>query len=290
MRAITLALALLAAAASPNGGAAARPLRVMSINACSDQLVLALLPPSQITSVTWLSRDPSASIMAAAAQRVAVNHGTAEDVIRDKPDLVIAGAYTMPATRLLLTKLHFPLLVVEPAESFDAVRRQTRQVAAAVGAQGRGEALIARMDATLADLAAHPAPALRVAAWDGAGFAAQPGSMYDAVLRAAGARNVASEAGGLESGAPSIETLLAVAPALLVEGEPGFEHPGLRSNVLNNPVVRRFWDDRIVVAPAAYYACGTPFSADGARRLRDALRLAAARARTPLPFARAAAP
>jgi iron complex transport system substrate-binding protein len=285
----SLALAVLAAA-SIFSGAAARPPRVMSINACGDAFVLSLLPPSRITSVTWLSRDPLASVTAAAARRVPVNHGTAGEVIRDKPDLVIAGAYTTPATRLLLQRLHFPLLVLQPTDSFDDIRRETRRVAAAVGARAEGEAMIARMDATLADLAAHPGPLLRVAAWDGGGFAAQPGSMYDALLRAAGARNVEGEAAGLEGGAPSIERLLAVAPELLVEGEPGSEPPGLRSNVINNPVVRRFWGDRIVVMPAMYYACGTPFSADGARQLRDALRAAAAHARTPPPFARASAP
>jgi iron complex transport system substrate-binding protein len=285
-----IALALLIAAASPGDGAGARPPRVMSINDCGDQLVLALLPPSRITSVTWLSRDPSASIMARAAMAVPINHGSVEEVIRDKPDLVIVGAYTTPATRLLLGKLNFPLLVIQPADSFDDIRRETRVVAAAVGARAEGEAMIARMDATLTELAAHPAPMLRVAAWDGAGFAAQPGSLYDAILRAAGARNVAGEASVRESGAPSIEALLAVAPELLVEGAPGFEPPGLRSDVVNNPIVRRFWGDRIVILPATYYACGTPFSADGARRLRDTLRSAAARARTPLPFARAATP
>jgi iron complex transport system substrate-binding protein len=287
MRRAILTLALFAAA-SPAGGAAARPMRVMSINECGDQFVLALLPRGRITSVTWLSRDPSASIMAPTAMTTPVNHGTVEEVLRDKPDLVIAGAYTTPATRLLLEKLHYPLLVTQPADSFDDIRRETRRVAAALGARAEGEALIARMDATLADLAAHPAPPLRVAAWDGAGFAARPGSLYDAILRAAGARNVA--AAGPDGGAPSLETLLAAAPELLVEGEPGFERPGLRSAVIDNPLVRRYWGDRIVITPAPYYVCGTPFSAEGARRLRDALRAAAARARTPLPFARSAAP
>ena len=32
-------------------------LRVMSISLCTDQLLLALLPPERITSVTWLAHD-----------------------------------------------------------------------------------------------------------------------------------------------------------------------------------------------------------------------------------------
>lgn len=279
-----LAMVAFATALSLCGPAAARPLRVMSINECSDQLVLALLPPEQITSVTWLSRDPSGSVMSRAAARVAINYGTAEEVLRDHPDVVIAGTYTTPATRALLKKLHYPLLELTSPDSFEDIRRDTRKVAAAVGATAHGEALIERMDATLRQLSETSGPALRVAAWDGAGFSARPGSMYDAVLRAAGARNVANEKGVLASGAPDVETLLATAPDLLVRGEPGFERPGRRTDVANNPTVRRFWGDRTVIVPQYDYVCGTPFSAEAALTLRDEMRAADARPKPPLPF------
>ena len=59
----------------PHDAAAAKPpshpLRVMSLNQCADQIVLALLPPERITSVTWLNRDPLTSRMVAEAERVA---------------------------------------------------------------------------------------------------------------------------------------------------------------------------------------------------------------------------
>jgi iron complex transport system substrate-binding protein len=285
-----IALVAIAAAASVSSGAAARPphvgpLRVMSINACADQYVLALLPPSQITSVSWLARDPSGSIMAPTAMKTPVNHGSVEEVLAQHPDLVIAGAYTTPATRLLLKRLRLPLLELQGSESFDDVRHETRIVAAALGVEPRGEALIARMDATLRLLEAkRPAKPLRVVAWDGGGFTAQPNSMYDLLLRTAGARNIGAGAVGRPSGAPGIETLLAAAPDLLVEGQPSSEPRGLRSDVLNSPIVRRFWGTRTVVLPTAYYACATPFSADGAQLLHDELQAAAARARQPLPF------
>jgi iron complex transport system substrate-binding protein len=256
----------------------------MSINLCGDQLVLALLPPSQITSVTWLARDPSESVMAQAAAHVPINHGSAEEVMRDRPDLVIAGAYAAAETQGLLKRLHYPLLEVTGAESFEDIRRETRKVAAAVGARARGEALIVRMDATLRDLSRTSAPPLRVAAWDGAGFSARPGSLYDAVLQAAGARNVADQKGVLK-GAPDVETLLATAPDLLVEGEPGFERPGRRTDGLDNPTIRRFWGRRTVVVPQSSYLCGTPFSAEAAVRLRREMQAARQRAQAPLPFA-----
>ncbi len=201
-------------------------------------------------------------------------------MLRDRPDLVIAGTYTTPATRALLKKLHFPLLELGAVNSFDDVRRQTREVAAAVGARGRGEQLIAGMDATLRLLQTRQGPPLRVAAWDGGGFAAPPGSMYDTLLQAAGARNVAAEPGGLASGGgPSVERLLAVRPELLVEAEPGTEAPALRSAVLDNPTVRRLWGDRTVYLPARDY--------DAARRSPPPGPCGSARRCAPRPPARA---
>jgi iron complex transport system substrate-binding protein len=276
----TLVLVIIAGLAA--GSAHARALRVMSISNCGDQLVLALLPPSRITSVTWLARDRATSIMAGEALKVPVNRGRAEEVLRDHPDLVIAGTFTTPATRALLKTLHAPLLELGPVNNFNDVRRQTRAVADAVGARDRGEALIARMDATLQMLSASPGPPVRVAAWDGGGFAAPPGSMYDAVLTAAGARNIVAASGA------GVERLLALRPDLLVEDEPGAEGPGLRTAVLDNPAVRRIWGERTVVLPARAYLCGTPFSAEAALKLQGEMRAIAARSGPLPPFARRA--
>lgn len=277
-------LLALAIAASPGGGAA-KPMRVMSLNQCTDQLVLALLPPDRIASVTWLSRDPESSVMVRAARRVAVNHGDAEEVVRQKPDLVIAGTFTTPATTAMLRRLGYPIVLVPEATSFADIRAVTRQVAAAVGEPARGEALIAHMDTELAALAREKVRPVRVAAWDGAGFSAEKGSLYDAVLGAAGAINLADVPPASSYGEPDAEVLLAAAPELLLQGAPGSSRPGLRDDVAHHPLVRRYWADRTVTVRPAIYFCGTPFVADGARMLRGQIQAAAARPHSPLPFA-----
>lgn len=263
-----------------------RPMRVMSMNQCADQLVLALLPPERIASVTWLSRDPDGSLMAREAMRVGINHGLSEEVVRQKPDLVVAGSFTTAATRVLLRRMGYPMIEVDHAESFEDIRRITRQVAQAVGEEAKGEALIARMDRQLADLARNAGPRLRVAAWDGAGFNASEGSLYNAVLEAAGADNVANRPPATSYGRPDVEVLLATAPTLLVKGAGLGRKPGLRDNVERHPLVRRYWDGaRTLTIRQATYQCGTPMVGDAAIALRAELRAAAVRVKTPLPFA-----
>ena len=262
----------------------AHPVRVMSINLCTDQLLLALLPPSRITSVTWLSREPGGSVMARAAARVPVNHGLAEEVLAQKPDLVLAGSFATPGVRSVLKRLGYALVEVDEATSIDGIRRITRQVAGAVGERARGEAMIADMDAKLADLARDPGPPIPVVAWDRDGFSAGPGTLYDAVLTRAGARNLARS--GLVAGRrkPDVEILLQANPALILQGSGSEPGASLGDDVTRHRLVRRYWGNRLLRFPQAYYVCGTPRIADGATRLRTLLRGAQDRAAPALPF------
>ncbi|MEP9360848.1 ABC transporter substrate-binding protein [Sphingomonas sp. KR3-1] len=297
MRSLGLALGLLAAALPVSTGSAERPangtaplrkpMRVMSLNTCTDQLVLELLPPERIASVTMLSLDPGDSLMAAEAKRVAINHGLAEEVVRQKPDLVIASPFSTPAVRSMLKRLNYPMIEVGAANSFDDIRSMTRQVAAAVGEVARGEALIAEMDAKLAALARAPHATYRIAAWDRFGFGSGAGTLPGAIFEAAGAHNVAADPPASNYGRPDAEVLLEAAPPLLVQGAPGVPKPSLGDDVEAHRVVRRFWSSqgRMLNIPQAYYVCGTPRIAEAVRLLREQLKIAAARANTPLPFA-----
>jgi iron complex transport system substrate-binding protein len=260
------------------------PIRVMSMSVCTDQIVLALLPPARIASVSWLARDPQSSLMTAAAAHTGINHGAAEDVARARPDIVIADSFTSPMTLGMLKRIGWPMLVIEDPETFDQIRNVTRQIAVAVDERSRGEALIAAMDRKLAALARHPGPGVRVAAWDGAGLGARKGSLYDAVLARAGAINVADEREIADYGHLDVEVLLKAAPALLLQG--GYDSDSLRGDLARHPLVRRYWGDRTLGIRQAYYLCGTPFIADAALDLRRRLSGALARTQKPLPFAR----
>ena len=297
MRGIGLALGLAAAALLVSTGSAgvetptsgptpSQPPPPRSKKERHKQLVLALLPPERIASVTWLSRDPSGSLMAGAAQKVGINHGLAEEVVQQAPDLIITDRFSKPATRAMLKRLGYPMIEVDDASSFDAIRANVRQVALAVGEVARGEAMIAAMDRDLAALARDPGPPLRVVAWDGGGFSASKGSLYNAVLEAAGAVNIANEPPVSRYNRPDTEVLLVAAPTLLVKGAGVRPEYGMRENIERHPLVRRYWDGaRTVAISPAYYTCGTPRITKAAIRLRAELRAAAGQVRAPLPFA-----
>lgn len=259
------------------------PQRVMSINLCTDQLALLLLPRDRIVSVSWLARDRALSAMFREAQSVPVNHGASEEVLRARPDIVLAGTFSTRATVETLRALRAPLVEVAPAESWDDIRRVTRQVGEALGERAKADAALARMDATLARLAST-APAYRpvVAFWSGPGMAPGAGTLSDAVVEAAGARNLARELGITGFGALDAERLIAAAPDLLITAE-ATPSPSLRREAASHPAISNRWRGRMLSVPEALTSCGGPFTADAAVQLRAEMtrvRLSAAPAAT----------
>ncbi|KAF0176433.1 MAG: iron complex transport system substrate-binding protein [Alphaproteobacteria bacterium] len=260
---IVVLLALFAATAN-----AQAPRRVMSINLCTDQLALMLLPRERIASVSWLARDPALSAMAREAMAVPVNHGSSEEVLRARPDIVLAGTYTTRATVETLRALGAPLVEIAPTENWADIRRATREVGDALGERAKADAALARMDATLARLAAE-APAQRplVAFWSGPGMAPGAGTLSDAVVEAAGARNLARELGIVGFGALDAERLIASSPDLLITAE-ATPAPSLRREAASHPAIRNRWRGRMISVPEALTSCGGPFTADAAVQLR----------------------
>lgn len=235
----------------------ARPMRVMSLNQCTDQLVLALLPPERIASVTWLSRDPRYSAQVAAAWRVPANHGSVEEVARTRPDLIVTDTFSNPSGRAMLRRLGYPVLELADSGDVAGIRRNVGTLAAALGEGPRGAALIAQMDAQLV-----PMPGTRpitVAAWGRDGMGDSP--LLSAIVAAAGLTSVGARGG--------IEALLRAKPEFLIRGVADPREGSLGDNVSGHPLVRRFWPaaKRLTVAQSATI-CGTPAIGDAAVDLR----------------------
>ena len=268
----------LAAALAPCGPAraAAGPQRIMSMNACTDLLLLQLVPKSRIVSVTYRAREAARAFSPGLADGVPVNDGRAEEVVAFRPDLVVAGRFTTAGAKALARRAGGRVVEVDDADNFDDIRRGLRTLGAAVGEPGRAEVLIARMDATLGRLAARPpVHPLTVAAWDGGGVVPGKGSLADAVITAAGARNIAAPTGA-RYGDFDVEALLRARPDALLQEDPRLAHPALRDQQGRHPLVRRLYKGRIVAIPEILYSCGLPQSADAAAELRAALAALAA--------------
>ena len=265
-----LAAAWAAALYSAAAGAQ-KPRHVMSLSMCTDALVLDLLPLNRIASITFLSRDPGNLLLWPQAAQVPVNYGSAEEVFAAKPDLVLAGTYTTSATRMLLKKVGIPMMEVPAANDFGEIRAATRSVAHALGQDALGETLIANMDATLRKLAAtKPQRLIRVAGWNGGGSVSGRGTLFNAILTAAGGVNIAS-GDGESAGGFDLEQLLEARPDVLAYGSDTSSAPSLHTDEALHPIVLKLYAGRRISYPSPLYSCGVVESADAAVALRASL-------------------
>ena len=270
-----LVLAALVAASAAAVIAAAEPLpRVASINVCTDQHLLALANPEQILTVSWLAADPEESLMASEARRYALNYGTAEELLKFAPDVVLAGTYTSPFTRAMLRRLGYRVVELEPEVTVADIERNVQLVAELVGQPARGEALVARLREDVRHIEANrPARALATVVVRPGGFTVGKDNLSHELLELAGLRNVAAEQGLDRWGSLSMEALLRSAPELIVLTGYRSTQPSLANAVLEHPALRRLGAlQRTVTVPSALWACGLPRSLESAALLQQAAR------------------
>lgn len=263
--------------AAPSVSAAA-PQRVVSLNVCSDQLLMLLAPPERIAAVSYLSADPEISVLAEKAGAFTPTTGRLEEVLELQPDLVLAGTFTTRPTIFALRRLGIPVVEMSPARSFVDIRANLRQVAAVLQVPDRAERLIADFDAALADVEkawnqGSEGPRPRVAVYGANGWSAGPGSLRHVVLEAAGLRNLATEALiGTRSHLP-LEVLVAARPEVIVTSQREPQAPALAEALLSHPAFLELRGrSRFVAIPQALWTCGTPFVAEAVKRLAETAR------------------
>jgi iron complex transport system substrate-binding protein len=173
--------------------AAAAPPRVLSLGQCSDQYVLALAPRASIVGLSPRVGDRD-SYLRAQSIGLPRRRASVETILAAKPDIVVYWWLGDARLAGALERRHIRVVRIEDADDFDAIRANVRRVAAALGQSPKGEALIAHMDAQLS--AARGAWGGRSALYlTSGGFTAGPGTLIDAIMRAAGLRNAATTPG-----------------------------------------------------------------------------------------------
>jgi iron complex transport system substrate-binding protein len=267
------AVATICALAATQASADRLP-RVASINLCADELVLSLAAPEQILSVSWLAADAEESMLAREASRYPLNYGSAEQILRLRPDVVIAGVYTSPFTRGLLKRLGIAVLELTPGTTLADIETNLRLVGAAIDRREQAEALIADMRVRARRIvAARPDPPVAGVVVRPGGFTVGRHSLAATLMTLAGIRNVAAEQGLDQWGSLSMETLLRSRPQLLVVTRYRQNEPSLANAVLAHPALTSMSArHETTEVRAAYWACGLPASLESSAELEQAAR------------------
>lgn len=236
-----------------------KPQRVVSLNLCTDQLLLTLADREQIASLSPLVSDRSISYLAEQAKGLPTNAGKGEAILFGKADLVLAGSYDRHARRALLEGQGLELLTLEPWRSLDHGREQIRTLARRLGHPERGEALVHEIDDAL-QRAKSIVPAGRsILIYQRRGWVPAANSLMGEILRHMGFTLHQERLGLSGGGVARLERIVASPPDYMLMDEDTEQavdngsalliHPALEEVV---PAVRR------LIVPGRYEICGGP--------------------------------
>ncbi len=240
--------------------------RIVSLNPCTDAILVEVADPAQILALSAYSRDrASSSLPAGVADRYAVTHGTVEEVVTLHPDVVFDGAFVAPATADAYRRLGLRLETLGTQRSIADGLRDVHRLAAIAGHPDRGNALAWRIEAALAQSAPPPgARPIDTVLWEWGGMVAGRDTLIDDLLGRTGFANMAARQGYAQADLYPIERLLAHPPRLIltVGDDRALHHPALRAI----PGTTR------ADFPAGLLYCGGPAMIRAAQWLADVRR------------------
>lgn len=260
-----LALVLLPGCSAPargngEGGGVGPPRRIVSMNPCVDAILREVAAPDQIAAISHYSQDPRAtSVPLAWAQAYPVVGDAAEDVLNQRPDLVIAGPHIAPETLSALRRMGVPLLSTTVPATVAESEGQIREIAARIGKPERGEALVMRIEVALAQLDAAQGARPAALIWQDSGLVPGPGTLAEEMLRRAGFRSASAEMKLQMWDMVSVEQILLNPPDIIMTGVAGMEADGMGRKGLGAPMLAKA-QGRIMTAdyPSRLLHCAGP--------------------------------
>lgn len=249
--------------------------RIVSINACTDQILFKLVPPERIAALSIYAADPTLSIYAGEvlASGIPLIRGTVEEVLKLDPDLVLAGTWTRSLTREQLALRGIPLKAFAAPSTLDEVKAGIRLMGELVGAEHAANAMVRAIDAALqrnADLALGRLSALQ---FQRRGYTSGEATLLGDVMRKVGLRNAAGGLGVHSVERADLETVLKVRADLLILLDPNPDAADQGTALLQHPaLLAAYPPERRLVLANNLTVCGGPALVTALDTLAGALR------------------
>jgi iron complex transport system substrate-binding protein len=262
-RRLACLVAMMVLALPGSAAPAANLPRLVSMNVCTDQLLLALADPEQILGLSRFSRDGWQS-QAGDLSRYPVLSGGAEDVLLIRPDIVVASAFDKRSTRELLKAKGLRLAELAVPRTLDEARQQIREAGDITGHPDRTAVEIARLDAALARARrAVSERQYRVLPLSRRGWVAGSDSFVGSLLAETGLRSAAGDLGFSFGGFASLEAIVNLRPDFIVVSQAGDTAKDDGQAFLLHPALERFYPpEKRIVIPERMTECGGVLLAD----------------------------
>lgn len=247
---------------------------IVSLNPCSDAVLVEVADPEQILALSSYSSDPASSSMdVAVARRFRAVAGSVEEVIALRPDVVIAGSFLPPATTAALEKAGLVLVRMPIAMNVAESKEQLRRIARLAGRPEQGEALVARIESALVSAApSRGTPPVSAVVWQSGGIVPGDGTLIADLLRRTGFSNFSASRGMVQADYLPLENILANPPQVIfVAGDLQSEEDRL----LRHPALAQLDGTDKARFDASLLWCGGPTIIRAAQRLAEVRRAVA---------------
>ena len=222
--------------------------KVVSINVCTDQLVMLLAEPAQILALSALSQDKAGSYFHEQARRYDQVEPIAEQILPLAPDIVVTGPYTPRYTISLLDELGIRHESLPIANDLDQMLANVQRVGELLSQQRKATAIVNEVNARLALIAERVSQLDEnskptIAIYDPNGYTVGDQTLRGQLINLSGWQNVAATQDIDAYGVLDLEQLIGLRPQALMEspysentysrGQMLAKHPAIRASGLN---------------------------------------------------------
>lgn len=206
--------------------------RIVSLNPCTDAILVDVAYPGQVLALSHYSHDPaSSSIPHDVASQFPVTGGTVEEILALDPDMVLASSFLPPATANALRDLDIPFRTFASPTSVSQNMAQVHYIGKLAGQSSSALSYAGMISEAIRRNAAPPGHTpISTVLWQPGEIVPGEGALISELMREAGFSSHSAALGMGQADYLPLEVLLAHPPELLlVAGNSrGQLHPALQ--------------------------------------------------------------
>lgn len=239
--------------------------KAMSINACADQLLLALADPEQIVSLSYYASDKLSSAKAEQAELFPRNYMSAEEVLAADPDILFSSSFEKPAINKVTKALNIRTYYFGVPANTQEAMKLVSSAGEALMQEDRAKKLNEEILEAIEPVNAKPISAI---IYFQGGYSAGANTLIDEIMTGAGFYNMARDFGVGNWGRIDIEQIIDNPPELLIIADT-FSNGALQERSLRHKsLYHRGLGIKFAHFPNHYSYCGGPVTIDMAKHLK----------------------
>ncbi len=246
------------------------PQRIVSINLCTDQFLIAVARPEQILALSPFARDREMSHFSEVAQRFPLIRDDAESVIKMNPDLVLASVFSKASTLKIIRKQGIKVVTLKYPGSLKEISEQLAFVGAVTGNRDKGLAAQKHFTDVMVQTKGLLKQLDKTALYyQRGGYISGKFSLVGMLLQHTGLKNHAEQYGVSSYGSLSLEQLLFDPPDILLMAKQYKESGDQGHQLLRHPAFKQIIQKKNVLRfPVSETVCPGPSTLNALKRLQ----------------------